>query len=320
MNTTETIQTATSEEKNDVEDIVVEIADFQNEETSDCQDDETTQITHQEAIPLKEGQEESFPQTTEEKHEDIASSRMSSMGGKKNLISQLNIVLFVILLISIGYTFYTASDKPRNVKLSTRADSLSYALGYLYGMDLVEIPYDFDMKMFYRGIVNVANPNISVLSEEQIMALLRNFSDEMSQIFMQDQRELFFVNVETGRAFMETNSLNPEVTTTDSGLQYRVITVGTGRRPTVNGTVEAHYTGKFLSGEIFDSSHFRGAPIVFDIEEVIEGWQEALLLMREGDVYELVLPYHLAYGEEGFEIIEPGATLIFEIELISVVR
>ena len=235
-------------------------------------------------------------------------------------ISMTNIVLFVLLVIAICYAHYNKIDKPKSVSLKTYADSLSYSLGYIYGLDIAEVPFDFNMRLLFRGLVNASDPSLQVMSDEEIIGVLERFSDVMANQHLRDHTEQFNKNVEEGLLFMENNAHKADVITTESGLQYRVIHAGNGRRPNENSTVVAHYTGKFIDGEIFDSSHFHGEAMTFDLGMVIEGWTEAILLMREGDKFEIVLPYDLAYGERGFEIIEPGATLIFEIELIQVVR
>ncbi|MCL2063330.1 MAG: FKBP-type peptidyl-prolyl cis-trans isomerase [Candidatus Cloacimonetes bacterium] len=235
-------------------------------------------------------------------------------------ISTTNIILFVLLVISICYSFFNKIEKPKMVSLKTHADSLSYSLGYVYGLDFPEMPFQMNMRMFFQGFLNAADPNYQILTEDEIIDLWERLSDDFDSLYTHDFIELYSRNAEEGREFMAQNALNPDVITTDSGLQYRVINAGTGRRTQANSTVVAHYTGRFISGEVFDSSRFHGEAMTIEINRVIEGWEEALLLMREGDVFEIVVPYNLAYGEEGYEIIEPGSTLIFEMELVEVLR
>jgi len=230
------------------------------------------------------------------------------------------ITLSLILALTIIATSCNSRTKPKHVELKTYADSLSYAIGYVYGLDIAMIPYPFNMNMIFRGLVNAADPDMEILSFEQINDLWNRLSDDLAGYFTDDNEELFMQNVEEGKLYMQANAEKAGVVTTDSGLQYRVITAGNGRRTRENCSVIAHYTGKFISGEVFDSSRNHGEPMSFDINMVIEGWTEALLLMREGDVYEIVIPYELAYGEMGYDVIEPGATLIFEIELLEVLN
>jgi len=124
---------------------------------------------------------------------------------------------------------------------------------------------------------------------------------------------------EQGRAFLENNKKTEGVTTIASGLQYKVLTAGTGKTPTASSNVTVHYTGKLIDGTVFDSSVQRGQPTNFGVGQVIRGWTEALQLMKEGDKWMLYIPYDLAYGERGQGAqIPPYATLIFEVELIKV--
>lgn len=120
------------------------------------------------------------------------------------------------------------------------------------------------------------------------------------------------------QAFLDANAAKPDVIVTESGLQYRVITPGTGKTPGPTDTVLTHYHGTLIDGSVFDSSVERGSPISFAVNRVIKGWTEALQLMQEGAKWELVIPSELAYGSRGQGSIKPNATLIFEVELIEV--
>lgn len=121
-----------------------------------------------------------------------------------------------------------------------------------------------------------------------------------------------------GKKFLETNKLSDGVTTTASGLQYKAISRGTGKTPSVSDQVTVHYTGKLLDGTEFDSSVRRGQPATFGLTQVISGWTEGLQLMKEGDKFLFFIPSELGYGERGSGQIPPHATLIFEVELIKV--
>ena len=124
---------------------------------------------------------------------------------------------------------------------------------------------------------------------------------------------------EEGERFLLENKAKAGVTTTASGLQYQVLTVGKGKTPTTNDQVTVHYTGKLLDGTEFDSSVRRGSPATFGVTQVIAGWTEALQLMHEGDKWVLFIPENLAYGDQGAgSQIPPYATLVFEIELIKI--
>lgn len=124
---------------------------------------------------------------------------------------------------------------------------------------------------------------------------------------------------EDGAKFLQENLKRDEVQFTASGLQYEVLRQGDGKSPTGMSSVEAHYKGTFIDGKKFDSSYDRGQPSTFSLMSVIDGWTEGLQLMKEGAHYRFYVPYHLAYGENGYDpIIPPYSTLIFEVELIKV--
>lgn len=125
--------------------------------------------------------------------------------------------------------------------------------------------------------------------------------------------------MDTGRSFLAENGKKPDVKTTASGLQYKVLHEGEGAKPSARGEVEVHYAGKLIDGTIFDSSYERGEPISFLLTQVIPGWAEGVQLMPVGSKYELYLPFELAYGPQGIPgVIPPYSTLIFEVELLKV--
>lgn len=120
--------------------------------------------------------------------------------------------------------------------------------------------------------------------------------------------------------FLAKNKANSDVVTTESGLQYTIITEGTGEKPTLMNQVKVHYTGTLIDGTVFDSSVERGEPAVFGVFQVIPGWTEALQLMPVGSKWKLFIPQELAYGENGAGIIKPYSVLIFEVELLEIVK
>lgn len=125
--------------------------------------------------------------------------------------------------------------------------------------------------------------------------------------------------LEAGQAFLAANAKKAGVTTTASGLQYKVLEAGSGTRPTAKDSVNVHYRGTFIDGKTFDSSYDRGESISFPLNGVIKGWTEGVQLMSVGAKYEFYIPYHLAYGEQGASgVIPPYATLIFVVELLGI--
>lgn len=148
--------------------------------------------------------------------------------------------------------------------------------------------------------------------------LLTACSPESTETTSTSESQTTTAAVDTQQAFLDANAAKHGVTVTASGLQYRVITPGTGIKPGPTDTVMTHYHGTLIDGTVFDSSLERGAPLSFPLNRVIKGWTEGLQLMREGAKWELVIPSELAYGTRGSGKIKPGDVTIFEIELIEV--
>jgi len=157
------------------------------------------------------------------------------------------------------------------------------------------------------------------MTDMQVHETMIAFKKQMDSVAMERAHAQAVKNKEAGDTFLATNAHAPGVKTLPSGLQYRVITEGKGRTPTAASTVKTHYRGKLLDGTEFDSSYKRGEPAVFPVTGVNSGWTEALQLMKEGSKWELFIPAHLAYGEQGAGgVIPPNATLVFEVELLEI--
>ena len=203
--------------------------------------------------------------------------------------------------------------------IRTDQQMFSYTLGYQIGGQLAaqirEGGLDLDPDAFAQAIADVLSGRPPAMTAAQMEAALE----------MRQQQERVSQNdaAETGRprgeAFQAEYSQRQGVVATASGLQYRVIETGEGRSPGPTDTVVVHYVGRLIDGTEFDSSRDRGTPATFSLGGIIPGWQEALQLMHEGDVWEVVIPSELAYGARGAGTsIGPNETLVFEIELISV--
>lgn len=143
--------------------------------------------------------------------------------------------------------------------------------------------------------------------------------DIVNKHFADIQQRAAAAATEQGETFLRMNKERPGVVTTKSGLQYQVLKRGNGRQPKATDRVRCHYEGRLIDGTLFDSSIERGEPAVFGVNQVIQGWVEALQLMREGDKWKLFIPYQLAYGEQGAgDAIPPCSALVFEVELLNV--
>ena len=156
------------------------------------------------------------------------------------------------------------------------------------------------------------------LNDVPVDSAAQVFQTRMNERQAANKEKLYGANREEGKKFLEENKTKPGVVTTASGLQYKIITQGTGEKPTANQKVTVDYEGKLVDGTVFDSSYERGKPATFGVTQVIAGWTEALQLMPVGSKWELYIPYELGYGEQGTGNIKPFSTLIFTVELKEV--
>ncbi|MBU0478908.1 FKBP-type peptidyl-prolyl cis-trans isomerase [bacterium] len=210
--------------------------------------------------------------------------------------------------------------------LKTDREKLSYSIGLQLGTSLKEIKEDIDFSVAVQGIEDSFNDKKLLLTQEEIMKELTAFSKKMQEKqmkIMEEQKKKMDVlgkeNKELGEAFLAENKKKENVITTKSGLQYIVLSKGEGEKPKATDQVKVHYKGTLIDGTEFDSSYKRGEPVTFPANRVIPGWTEALQLMNVGSKYQLFIPSDLAYGERAAgPQIGPNATLIFEVELLSI--
>jgi FKBP-type peptidyl-prolyl cis-trans isomerase FklB len=203
--------------------------------------------------------------------------------------------------------------------LKSQKDKVSYALGVDIGKSLKGHSVDLDPDLLAKGIKDAFSGGKALLSEEEIRETLNALQKEMVAKQQEKVKKMGEKNKKEGEAFLAENKKKEGVKTLPSGLQYKVIKAGTGKKPKLTDTVTTHYRGTLIDGTEFDSSYRRGKPATFQVKGVIPGWTEALQMMEEGAKWQLVIPPRLAYGERGAgPHIGPNATLIFEVELISV--
>ncbi len=200
-------------------------------------------------------------------------------------------------------------------------DKLSYALGLNIGAQLSQsgIKDELVGADFAAGVMDMLLKKQPQISLQEAQSVLNTFFTELESKQQAAAAEAGKAAREEGEKFLAENGKKAGVTTTASGLQYEVLTEGTGKQPKASDTVRCHYEGRLLDGTVFDSSYRRGEPADFGLRQVIAGWTEGVQLMKEGAKYRFYIPYNLAYGERGAgSDIPPYAALIFDVELVKV--
>ena len=200
-------------------------------------------------------------------------------------------------------------------------DKVSYALGLNIGQQLKQMGLKgvLNIEDFAASINDTLEGNELKVSIKEAQQILNTFFAEMEKKQRAAAEEAGKVAREEGEKFLAENAKKEGINVTASGLQYEVLTEGTGKQPKAENTVRCHYEGRLISGKVFDSSYRRGEPADFGLRQVIKGWTEGVQLMKEGAKYRFYIPYNLAYGENGAGAdIPPYAALIFDVELIKV--
>ena len=223
-------------------------------------------------------------------------------------------VAIVVLVVFPGLA--SAQDKPA---LKTDKDKVSYSIGLDIGTNFKRQAVDLDAKALAAGIADGLSGGKPLLAEDEVRKVLDEFRQQMGAKAQQAAQQLAEKNRKDGETFLAENKKKKGVITLPSGLQYQVIKEGTGKIPKASETVTTQYRGTLIDGTEFDSSYKRNEPTTFPVNGVIKGWTEALQLMKVGSTWQLFIPASLAYGPQGAgQLIGPNATLIFEIELLSI--
>ncbi|MFT5277764.1 MAG: FKBP-type peptidyl-prolyl cis-trans isomerase FklB [Glaciecola sp.] len=204
------------------------------------------------------------------------------------------------------------SDKYSTVELQA-----SYGIGYQMGEQLAGNPFDgLDLDTVMAGLGDGFNRVKPQVDNNDLRAAFTEIHERMQAA----KQEQFAGAVEEGETYLVENAKREDIVTTESGLQYEVITAGTGEKPSAASTVRVHYHGTLTNGEVFDSSYDRGEPAEFPVGGVIKGWTEALQIMPVGSKWRLHVPHDLAYGEQGAGgAIGPFSTLVFDVELLDII-
>ena len=227
-------------------------------------------------------------------------------------MKRLIICLGAVCIASTGL----AQDK---AQLKDQKDKASYSIGYDIGETFKKQNVELNPDTLFSGLKDALAGKEATLSKEDREKTLQAFQKEMMEKQIAASKEAATKNQAEGEKFLAENKKKDGVKTTASGLQYKVLKEGSGAAPKETDTVVTNYKGTLIDGTEFDSSYKRNEPATFPVNRVIKGWTEALQLMKPGAKYQLFIPSSLAYGERGAgQLIGPNATLIFEVELLSI--
>jgi len=204
------------------------------------------------------------------------------------------------------------------VKLKTFNDTISYILGSDVAANLKKSSVEINTDVFIKAFIKNLSETDTTFSKEARQKIMAGFQKELQVKQQTRMIEESKKNKLAGEAFLRDNKTREGIIELPGGLQYKIITLGTGKKPGPDDEVTVNYEGRLIDGTIFDSSYERKSSSTFPIEGVIKGWNEGLQLMNTGSVYEFYIPSDLAYGDKGFAKVPGGSVLIFKIELVSV--
>ena len=231
------------------------------------------------------------------------------------IVRSISAVVSITLL-----TACTQGQKGRNTEIKTSMESVSYAIGADIGGNLKRGKVDsLNVDLLAAGLADGLDSTLR-LDEETLQGVMQAFMMKMQTRMKAEEAAKGEKSRLAGEEFLAENGKRTGVVTTPSGLQYEVITMGTGPKPQPTESVKVHYTGKLIDGTVFDSSVERGEPAVFGVTQVIPGWVEALQMMPVGSKWKVFIPSELAYGASGAPggRIEPHSVLVFDMELLGI--
>ncbi len=233
----------------------------------------------------------------------------------------MNMKTIALAVLGFGMTSVSlAADPVPASVLSTDLDKLSYSVGVDLGKNFKRQSVDIKPDVMAQGMQDVLSGKTLLLTDDEMKEVVTKFQQQIMAKRAAEASKLALENKTKGEAFLADNKAKPGVVTLPSGLQYKILTKGTGPKPSKDDTVTVEYTGKLLDGSVFDSTAKSGGkPAELKLNQVIPGWTEALQLMPVGSTWEIYVPGGLAYGERSIgNLIGPNATLIFNIHLIGI--
>jgi FKBP-type peptidyl-prolyl cis-trans isomerase FklB len=218
-------------------------------------------------------------------------------------------------LLGIAFLFSVCHAQGK-LELRDQKDKESYSLGYQFGQNLKSQGVDLNLDVYTSGMRDAFGGKDPQMTLGEIRSTIASLQQ---RLMAAQQKEQAAKNLVESKAFLAENGKKEGIKTLPSGLQYKVLTAGSGKTPKAEDNVTVNYKGTLINGREFDSSYKRGQPATFKVNGVIKGWTEALQMMKEGSKWQLFIPPELAYGEGGAgPLIPPNSTLIFEVELIAV--
>ncbi len=225
---------------------------------------------------------------------------------------------FAVVVLALGLMLTSCSKKNDGPAMKTLTDSVSYAIGFDFGKNLKSQEVDLNADIVAQAIKDAKDTSIHVMTDEQIKSVMASFQKQVMTKQEEKNKALGEKNKADGAKFLADNKSKAGVVALPSGLQYKVVTMGTGPKPKENQMVVLNYRGSLIDGTVFDDSYKRGEPATFPVKGIIKGFTEALQLMPIGSKWQLFIPADLAYGERAAgPQIAPFATLIFEVELLD---
>ncbi|NOQ66856.1 MAG: hypothetical protein GQ556_06545 [Desulfobacterales bacterium] len=223
----------------------------------------------------------------------------------------MNIKHYILVLIFtlISFSVFAAAE------VKTDEQKLSYAMGTYFAMGITQQDVKLDVPAFIQAVEDVLNKSEPKISIKEMQEILGKYKETVAA----EESEAIAKNKKAGEAFLAENKKKEGVVITPSGLQYKILTKGSGEKPAAGSTVTVHYKGTLIDGTVFDSSYSRGEAATLSLAQVIKGWQEVVPMMATGSKWQVYVPADLAYGDRAAsEVIGPASTLIFDIELISI--
>jgi FKBP-type peptidyl-prolyl cis-trans isomerase len=238
----------------------------------------------------------------------------------ERIMQEKGVFMKIRWIAAVGIILLAAQvNAQENRELKSPKEKISYIIGMDLGKNFKKQSVEVDPDSLVRGLKDALSGAKSRLTEQEVREVMTAFEKEMKAKQEEMKKAAGEKNKKEGEKFLAENKGKEGVQTLASGLQYKVVKPGAGKKPKLTDTVVANYRGTLVDGTEFDSSYKRGKPATFPVNGVIPGWTEALQLMEEGSKWQVFIPPNLAYGERGAgQVIGPNATLIFEIELLSI--